>query len=148
MTYKFSSIRSYLFVIHLDEDQNFSSVLPPLILHHEPLVEIAFYNIRKLNLCSKTGISKTAWVNAWLEVCFLFREQKYIWSIGHFQQDKTLVEVFMIYEAMSWWLGHRFIKPLILGSKPWGRLPHSSILWVSRNYWLKESTHCDSAAYS
>ena len=25
----------------------------------------AFYNIRKLNLCSKTDISKTAWINVW-----------------------------------------------------------------------------------
>ena len=27
---------------------------------------LAFYKIPKLNLCSKTDISKTAWINAWL----------------------------------------------------------------------------------
>ena len=55
--------------------QNFPEALPPEPLPgpcHEPLVELtapwnlppAIYNIRKLNLWSKTDISETAWVNA------------------------------------------------------------------------------------
>ena len=36
----------------------------------------AFYNIWKLNLCSKTDISKTAWINAWWSVLmFVFTLQ-------------------------------------------------------------------------
>ena len=119
LTYKVSFIWSYLFVILLEKDQNFSSVLTQLILHQEAVVELAFYSIRQLNLCIKTGIRKTAWINKWLEVYSMFKEQKYIWSTAHFQQDKILVEVFITYEAMTYWLGHRFIKPKILGWKPW-----------------------------
>ena len=32
-----------------------------------------------------------------LEVCFIFRVQKYIWSIAQFQQDKILIKVYIIY---------------------------------------------------
>ena len=32
-----------------------------------------------------------------LEVYFIFRVQKYIWSIAQFQQDKILIKVYIIY---------------------------------------------------
>ena len=62
---------------------------PPSRLHHEPTMELTAlpdlhlqftiiswsfvvkYNIQKLNLCSTTGISKTAWINACLWNFFL-----------------------------------------------------------------------------
>ena len=55
-----------------------------------------------------------------LDVYFIFIVQKYIWSISQIQQDKILVQVYIIYGAMAWWLGCRFTKPKILGSKPQG----------------------------
>ena len=36
-----------------------------------------------------------------LEVYFIFRVQKYIWSIAQFQQDKILMKVYIIYGAMT-----------------------------------------------
>ena len=36
-----------------------------------------------------------------LEVYFIFRVQKYIWSIARFQQDKILRKVYIIYRAMA-----------------------------------------------
>ena len=36
-----------------------------------------------------------------LEVYFIFRAQKYIWSIAQFQQDKILMKVYIIYGAMA-----------------------------------------------
>ena len=53
-----------------------------------------------------------------LDVYFIFTVQKYIWSISQIQQDKILVQVYIIYGAMAWWLGCRFTKSKILGSKP------------------------------
>ena len=53
-----------------------------------------------------------------LESYILFRLQKYIWSITLFKLDKRLVEVYIIYGTMTWWLGHRFTKPEAPGSKP------------------------------
>ena len=35
-----------------------------------------------------------------LEVYFIFRVQKYTWSIAQFQQEKILIEVHIIYEAI------------------------------------------------
>ena len=51
----------------------FSHELPPG-LHHKPVADLttpedpppAFYSIQKFNLHSKTDISKTALINAWL----------------------------------------------------------------------------------
>ena len=48
---------------------------PPPRLCHKPIAELAapqdtppaFYNIQKLNLCSKRDISKIAWTNACTE---------------------------------------------------------------------------------
>ena len=45
---------------------------PPSGHRHEPIAELRtprdcppeFYNIQKLDLCSKTDITKTAWINA------------------------------------------------------------------------------------
>ena len=37
-----------------------------------------------------------------LEVCFIFRVQMYIWSIAQFQQDKILINDYIIYGAMAW----------------------------------------------
>ena len=51
--------------------QVFTPKLPPMF-HHEALdleTQPAFYNIQKLDLCSKTEVSKTAWINAWTEYC-------------------------------------------------------------------------------
>ena len=38
--------------------QSYSTSRPPPTL----------YNVQKLNLCSKTDISKTAWINAWCDI--------------------------------------------------------------------------------
>ena len=77
LSWKFFSILSYLFVLQMQKEQNLSGVLPhesPPWLHHKSTAELTvpqaiptFYNIWKLNLCSKMNISKTAWINACIE---------------------------------------------------------------------------------
>ena len=62
----------------MKKDQNFSGVLPQSPTKALPWTRCgaystsrhpsAFYNIQKLNLCSKRDISKTAWTNACIEI--------------------------------------------------------------------------------
>ena len=55
----------------------------------------AFYNTRKLNLRSKTDISKTAWINAWTgyHVC---SQNKREWSLKHNKHSKfNINELFL-----------------------------------------------------
>ena len=69
LAYKFSPILSNLFVLQIFKDQKVLGVSPSepgmrletvaeLVAHQDP--HLHFYHIRKLNLCSKTDISKTA----------------------------------------------------------------------------------------
>ena len=50
-----------------------------------------------------------------IEVYFIFRVQKYIWSIPQFQQEKILVETYIIYGAMHGVL-HGAKSPLIIST--------------------------------
>ena len=37
---------------------------------------LGFYSMQKLNLCSKTDISKTAWINAWPHIIAFLKNKK------------------------------------------------------------------------
>ena len=95
---------------HMNTHQGLGSVINPLwSLHHLQTSNVHFkmisfsvfmkQNTRKLNLCSKTDISKTAWLNAWNRIlnfhgypqikrseksCFQMRSNIPYWKISIF----------------------------------------------------------------
>ena len=54
-----------------------------------------------LNYFSVTNFGSQNIYKSILEGYFLFRVQKYLWSIGKLKQDKMLIEVYIIYGAMA-----------------------------------------------
>ena len=92
----------------------FSKVLPsepPPGLHHEPVTETAMpqdlhlhftiilwsfsmkCNIWKPNLCSETGISKTAWINAW---CDMNKRMYSCWMIVSVSRISICICMFLL----------------------------------------------------
>ena len=86
----------------------FSTSSPPL----------AFYNFRKLNLCSKTDISKTAWINAWsfpYWLSFYFVDKfNFYWCCNTFLTN-TAIDCFQLFlHAIIWKWCHCCYYQLLL----------------------------------